>query len=58
MSNPDQSDDRMFTDSFAPQDIVPDSDPITEPDKEEDELDEFEDLLPKGEPAEGDAQLP
>ena len=51
---PDESDERMFTDSFAPQDP---SDPAAE-DREEDELDEIEDLLPKGEPADGTAPLP
>lgn len=52
---PDESDDRMFTDSFAPS-----PDPLTDPvdDAPEDELDEIEDLLPKGEPADGPAPLP
>lgn len=53
-ARPDESDDRMFTDSFAPQER---SDGATE-DREEDELDEIEDLLPKGEPADGSAPLP
>lgn len=52
---PDESDDRMFTDSFAPRESP---DPLTEPDREEDELDEIEDLLPKAEPTEGPAPLP
>ena len=52
---PDQSDDRMFTNSFAPS-----PDPLTDPvsDKPEDELDEVEELLPKGEPTDGSAPLP
>lgn len=52
---PDESDDRMFTDSFAPRES---KDPLTEPDREEDDLDEVEDLLPKGEPTDGTAPLP
>jgi len=53
---PDESDDRMFTDSFAP----PSPDPLTDPvpAADEDSLDELEDLLPKGEPTDGTAPLP
>lgn len=52
---PDQSGDRMFTDSFAPS-----PDPLTdpEPSADDDPLDELEDLLPKGEPTDGPAPLP
>ena len=52
---PDQSDDRMFTDSFAPS-----PDPLTdrEPSADDDPLDELDDLLPKGEPTDGPAPLP
>ena len=53
----DESDNRMFTDSFAPHDEgAPVADSV-EP-VEEDDLDELEDLLPKGEPTEGSAPLP
>ncbi|CAN5150881.1 hypothetical protein BH09ACT5_BH09ACT5_07830 [soil metagenome] len=53
-ASPDESDDRMFTDSFAPRDPALG----TEPEPEEDELDEIEDLMPKGGPTEGTAPLP
>lgn len=49
---PDESDDRMFTDSFAPP-----AEKNAE-DRDEDALDEVEDLLPEGEPIEGPAPLP
>ncbi len=61
----DESDDRMFTDSFAPRDELPDDaapatggDAAERDEAEGDELDELEDLLPKAEPADGTAQLP
>ena len=49
----DESDNRMFTDSFAPRDEGAPAEPA-----KEDDLDELEDLLPKGEPTEGSAPLP
>jgi len=51
----DESDDTMFTDSFAPS-----PDPLTDPvpADDEDALDEIEELLPKGEPTDGPAPLP
>ena len=49
VDKPDESDESMFTDSFAPRDAG---------DGENDTLDEAEELLPKGEPAEGGGQLP
>jgi len=48
----DESDDSMFTDSFAPRGELPD-DAATD-----DELSEIEDLLPKAGPVDGTAQLP
>ena len=48
----DESDDRMFTDSFAPREEDP-REPSTE-----DPLEEAEELLPQAEPAEGPAPLP
>jgi hypothetical protein len=59
----DESDDRMFTDSFAPRDERPDaaaadSDKDTDTDTDTDELGEIQDLLPKAGPIDGTAQLP
>ena len=51
----DESDDSMFTDSFAPRGELPD-DAAT--DAGDDELSEIEDLLPKAGPVDGTAQLP
>lgn len=58
---PDESDDRMFTDSFAPSPdpltdpVETSAEPSAEPD---DELEKIEDLLPEGEPTDGPAPLP
>lgn len=52
----DESDDRMFTDSFAPREEgPPESPPESSP---EDPLEEAEELLPQAEPVEGPAPLP
>jgi hypothetical protein len=53
---PDESDDRLFTDSFAPRER--DEGKQTDDGKPEDELDKIEDLLPQAEPTEGSAPLP
>lgn len=48
----DETDDRMFTDSFAPREEDP---PAA---SSEDPLEEAEELLPQAEPVEGPATLP
>lgn len=49
---PDETDDRMFTDSFAPHEK---QEPETEG---EEDLEEVEEILPQNEPVEGPAPLP
>lgn len=54
----DESDDTMFTDSFAPhEDRVPGKDAADDA-APEDELAEVEELLPQSEPVDGPAPLP
>jgi hypothetical protein len=54
----DESDDTMFTDSFAPHEDRLSSAEAADDAQPEDELAEVEELLPQGEPVDGPAPLP